>query len=154
LVELVNSQEVKMAGRALGAYIRERRIELGLSQEQLAERIGATKVQSDISRLERGRVSLPRPSVLMALAAALEVPVGNLLIASGWFDECRIVEPVVGQRIPQQPVVLETLSTLEKELLAIQDLERQSQARSRELMAAIRQLRVGLTPEFAQIAAD
>lgn len=68
----------------LGAVIRERRIELGLTQEELAERIGPTFRQSEVSRLERGRVALPRRRRLEAIAAALDLPVGELLAASGW----------------------------------------------------------------------
>src|SRR4028119_414126 len=70
----------------LGTYVRERRQDLGLSQEQLSVRVSATYGQSDISRLERGHVELPRLETLIQLSGALEVPVGNLLIASGWFN--------------------------------------------------------------------
>jgi transcriptional regulator with XRE-family HTH domain len=37
---------------SLGAFIRERRHQLGLSQEELAERIGNTMRQAEVSRLE------------------------------------------------------------------------------------------------------
>ena len=68
----------------LGAYIRERRLELGMTQEELANRAGDNLRQADISRLEHDRVSLPRRSRLDALAAALDVPVGAMLARSGW----------------------------------------------------------------------
>lgn len=70
--------------RTLGAVIRARRIELGLTQEALAERIAPHFRQSDVSRLERDCITLPRRERLEAIAAALEIPVGVLLAASGW----------------------------------------------------------------------
>jgi transcriptional regulator with XRE-family HTH domain len=71
----------------LGNFIRERRQELGLTQEQLAERIGDTVRQAEVSRLENNRISLPRRERLAAIAAALEVSLGELLIRTGWMDE-------------------------------------------------------------------
>ena len=71
----------------LGAFIRERRIELGLSQEDLAERIGPTVRRAEISRLERGNVVLPRRGRLERIAAALDVSLGTLLLYSEWLTE-------------------------------------------------------------------
>lgn len=51
----------------LGQFIRKRRVELGLTQEQLADRVGDTMRQSEMSRLERDRVSLPRRDRLESL---------------------------------------------------------------------------------------
>jgi transcriptional regulator with XRE-family HTH domain len=68
---------------SLGAVIRARRIALILTQEQLADRIGVR--QSDVSRPERGCVELPRRQRLEAIATALEMPVGELLLQSRWY---------------------------------------------------------------------
>ena len=71
----------------LGGTIRRRRLELGWTQEQLAARISAEGEwlnQSDVSRLERGRVGLPRRARLERIAAALGLPLGDLLAHSGW----------------------------------------------------------------------
>jgi transcriptional regulator with XRE-family HTH domain len=71
----------------LGATIRDRRRELGWSQEELAERVretGGRMRQSDVSRLEQGRVVLPHADRLGGIAAALGLPVGELLARSGW----------------------------------------------------------------------
>jgi transcriptional regulator with XRE-family HTH domain len=68
----------------LGAFIRRRRLELGLTQETLAEMIGGGVRQAEISRLEHDRVTLPRRQRLEQIAAALEVPLGELLVRSGW----------------------------------------------------------------------
>lgn len=71
----------------LGATIRRRRQELGWSQEVLADRVsalGGRMRQSDVSRLEHGRVGLPHPDRLERLATVLGMPVGELLARSGW----------------------------------------------------------------------
>ena len=73
-----------MVKNDLGNYIRERRQDLGLTQEELAARIGGSATQAEISRLERGSIALPRRNRLEALAAALEVTLGALLVHSGW----------------------------------------------------------------------
>jgi transcriptional regulator with XRE-family HTH domain len=74
--------------RTLGEAIRIRRQELGLSQEDLARRIAdhgdAAFRQSDVSRLERGKVTLPRRERLEHIAAVLGLSLGDLLARSGW----------------------------------------------------------------------
>ncbi|MFN8592591.1 MAG: helix-turn-helix domain-containing protein [Thermomicrobiales bacterium] len=73
---------------SLGTAIKARRLALGLSQEALAERVvkqgdGAFR-QSDVSRLERGKVALPHRDRLRHIAAALGISPGELLASSGW----------------------------------------------------------------------
>jgi transcriptional regulator with XRE-family HTH domain len=74
--------------RSLGSAIRERRRELGWTQEDLATRMvehGDTAFrQSDVSRLELGKVELPHRGRLCHLAAVLELSLGQLLTRSGW----------------------------------------------------------------------
>jgi transcriptional regulator with XRE-family HTH domain len=74
------------AQMTFGQVIRQRRVEMGLTQEALADRVGDNVRQADISRLERDYISMPRRSRLEALAQALEVSPGYLLMQSGWFD--------------------------------------------------------------------
>jgi transcriptional regulator with XRE-family HTH domain len=69
---------------SLGQLIRERRMDLGLTQEGLAERIGTTVRHSYVSRLERNQIGLPHRDRLEQIAAALELSLGELLVASGW----------------------------------------------------------------------
>jgi transcriptional regulator with XRE-family HTH domain len=78
----------------LGNYVRERRIDLGLTQEELADRIGGNTTQAEVSRLERGHIMLPRRDRLDALASALDVTLGSLLLNSGWLtpDERAVVD--------------------------------------------------------------
>lgn len=73
--------------RSLGDAIRLRRLELGMSQEELAERIGADVRQSDVSRLERGKILFPRLDRLHQISAALGMSIGALLIEAGWFTD-------------------------------------------------------------------
>jgi len=64
--------------------VQRRRLELGLTQEQLAERVGDGARQAEISRLEHDRIGLPRRHRLERLAAALDLSLGELLAGSGW----------------------------------------------------------------------
>ena len=70
--------------RNLGSAIRRRRLELGLSQTEVAERLGAEMQQSDISRIERGRARSPRPQLLMSLARVLDISIVDLMADAGW----------------------------------------------------------------------
>jgi transcriptional regulator with XRE-family HTH domain len=71
-----------MDGKALGQFIRARRLKRGLSQEALANLVDDSIRQTDISRLESGYVALPRQERLVRLAAALQVQPGVLLSLS------------------------------------------------------------------------
>ncbi|HEU5430483.1 MAG TPA: helix-turn-helix transcriptional regulator, partial [Thermomicrobiales bacterium] len=57
-------------GPSLGELVRDRRRDLHLTQEGLAERMGGNVHQGDISQIERGVVAYPRRERLAALAAA------------------------------------------------------------------------------------
>ena len=72
--------------RSLGTFIRERRQDLGLTQEDLAARVGGSVRQAEISRLESGRIALPRRERLEAIANALDISIGELLVRSGWMS--------------------------------------------------------------------
>lgn len=109
--------------RSLGEAIRLRRLELGMSQEELAERIGPDVRQSDVSRLERGKILFPRLERLNQIASALGISVGALLIEAGWFadDESQHVvaaEPVDRDvTVPilvadDEPISLEAIAAL------------------------------------------
>jgi transcriptional regulator with XRE-family HTH domain len=56
--------------------LRKVRLMQGLSQQDLAAKSGVTA--ANISRIETGETSQPRPSTLRKLAAALDVPVAEL----------------------------------------------------------------------------
>jgi transcriptional regulator with XRE-family HTH domain len=106
----------KPATMTFGQIIRQRRIELGLTQEALAERVGDNVRQADISRLERDYIALPRRGRLEALAHALDVSPGYLLMQSGWLhSEDASEERADGERgITPEPVIVQ--SVIEAEL--------------------------------------
>lgn len=85
---------------SLGALIRARRAALGLTQEALAERIDPNLRQSDISRLESDHIGLPRRQRLEAIAAALDLPLGELLSVSGWSRAGEFIAPRGGHPVP------------------------------------------------------
>ena len=90
--------------RTLGEAIRTRRRELGWSQEDLAERIDDGMRQADVSRLERGRVTLPRHQRLERIAAALGLSPGELLARSGWAGaEAAFAAPPSAEERPSSP---------------------------------------------------
>jgi transcriptional regulator with XRE-family HTH domain len=61
---------------SLGAVVREERKRRGWSQEGLAERAGIG--QNDVSRVETGKSKNPQEPTLLAIAQALETPLGVL----------------------------------------------------------------------------
>lgn len=70
----------------LGAYVRERRLAKGLSQDQLARNIGRT--QNYISRLENAGPDYPLPdgTTLAALASEFDTSTRHLLKIAGYED--------------------------------------------------------------------
>ena len=110
---------------SLGTFIRERRQDLGLTQDELADRIGGSVRQADISRLEANRVALPRRKRLEAIATALEVSLGEVLIRSGWMregDGPATAPPVNGSASHDDG---ESLSVARDDLAAVADMEEQ-----------------------------
>ena len=73
--------------QTLGEFVRECRETLGLTQEELAERIDQGARQSEVSRLENDRISLPRRARLEQLAVALEVSLGDLMVRTRWMSD-------------------------------------------------------------------
>jgi transcriptional regulator with XRE-family HTH domain len=76
---------------SLGQAVRKRRDALGLTQEELAERmsqLGDEFIrQSDISRIERGLVQMPRLNRLEILAQVLEMDLTSLFVSAGWLRD-------------------------------------------------------------------
>jgi transcriptional regulator with XRE-family HTH domain len=62
---------------AIGPRVRERRKELGFTQEQLASQTGVTL--SAVQRLEGGRITDPHYSTLLSIANALHTTVAELV---------------------------------------------------------------------------
>jgi CheY-like chemotaxis protein len=76
-----------------------------MSQEELAERIGPDVRQSDVSRLERGKVLFPRLERLNQIASALGLSIGVLLIEAGWFTEEETLQVTAPERRKTDPGV-------------------------------------------------
>lgn len=91
-----------MEEKQIGLFIRDRRLALGLTQQQLADRLGIT--DKAVSKWERG-VCYPDITLLRTLADALEVTVSELL--AGQRDEAA---PVPSELTD---VVLDTVSYAE-----------------------------------------
>ncbi len=91
------SPRANLADRHVGTRIRERRIMLGLSQQQLAVMIGVTYQQAH--KYERGlnRISAGR---LYDIAQVLNVPIS-------WFFENMEIEAATGEMNPRQRMCLE-----------------------------------------------
>jgi transcriptional regulator with XRE-family HTH domain len=74
-----------------GAYVRERRERLGLSQTDLADLVGIRK--GYMSQIESGKIGLPGADLRRRLAAALRVRHVDLLIAAGELTADEIPAP-------------------------------------------------------------
>lgn len=66
----------------LGDIISARRIELGFSQEQVAERVNMS--QEWVTKVERGRIKRPRIPSLIAIADTLNLNADDLVVAAGY----------------------------------------------------------------------
>ena len=86
----------------IGAFIRDRRLQLGMTQQQLADKLNVT--DKAVSKWERS-VSCPDITILRELADALEVSVTELL--AGEREQVTPVPPEV------EDVVLDTVSYAE-----------------------------------------
>jgi transcriptional regulator with XRE-family HTH domain len=95
--------------RSLGAVIKARRQELEWTQEELAERVIAhgddAFRQSDVSRLERGKVGRPHRDRLAHIAAVLGLSPGELLARSGWAGADRAFAAAAPAMLSDQPEV-------------------------------------------------
>jgi transcriptional regulator with XRE-family HTH domain len=101
----------RMETRGLGAFVRDRRRLLGLTQAELAERAGV--LQASVSDLERGRVALPGADARRRLAAALGVPHVDLLVAAGELTAEEAGRPVEDVTDPARAEILALLDRVE-----------------------------------------
>lgn len=91
--------------------IKEEREKMGLSQEELAKRIGYTN-KSSIAKVEAGQVDLPQ-SKIMAFANALHVTPSYLM---GWEDKQKEASPVIGEDLsPSDKKLMEILPKLNED---------------------------------------
>jgi transcriptional regulator with XRE-family HTH domain len=125
----------------LGVVIRRRRQELGWTQEELAERISTNDEyvrQSEISRIENGKIDLPRRERLIRLAEVLSLSLGELLARSGWAGaDLHFRQNDRVEAVPEDAPV-STVSSLLQTLLEHASVRRSSQSNSPESMSALR----------------
>jgi transcriptional regulator with XRE-family HTH domain len=111
----------KAMSPSLAIFIRERRQDLGLTQEQLGERVGDGVRQSEISRLEKGTVSMPHPDRLIALARALDVPFGELLLRTGLIEAYQRdqIDRLASQLLSENSAIHSAIEDLSKVLTVL-----------------------------------
>ncbi len=68
----------------LGRLIASRRDAIGMTQDELAARIGSR--QSYVSQLEQGKIGLPGVKRLSQISFALNISISELLMNSSWPD--------------------------------------------------------------------
>jgi transcriptional regulator with XRE-family HTH domain len=71
-------------GKTIADFVRDARAARGMTQEELADRLGMTPGYVGI--LETGKVGRPRVQTLRKLAAALDVPLQDLVATTGQID--------------------------------------------------------------------
>ena len=71
--------------KELGAFIKEKRLEKGLSIRKLAELADIS--HTEVKRIEDGLRKQTSPQVIRSIATALNVPYEELMAAAGYIDE-------------------------------------------------------------------
>lgn len=100
--------------QTLGQFMRANRLALGMTQEELAERVADGTRQSDISRIEKDLVEFPRRERMEAIAGALGVTLGDLLIATGWLEieHAAMIEQIKDDEEPDPNVLDDAMAVL------------------------------------------
>ena len=74
----------------VGIYIKEKRVEKGMSQRELA--IASNMSNAEISRIESGLRKQPSGDVLKNIASALHIPCEELFAAAGYIEATNIAK--------------------------------------------------------------
>lgn len=93
--EPIQDAVAPLKAEQFGQFVRDRRTTLGLTQQQLADRINAHHrvrlTQTRISTIEKGQSPyLPSPGVVAALARELRTSWGELMQAAGYVEEAEV----------------------------------------------------------------
>lgn len=116
---------------SLGDYVRRRRLDLSMSQQDLADRMvdhNAKVDQSDISKLEVPGTKLPRPPRMRALALALNVSIGRLYKEAGFPDHADIGAALAEDAPIYDATFEELIPFTDEELRRIRALKAELQA--------------------------
>ncbi len=106
----------------LAVAIAARREELGLTQEEVAQRMGATR--GSVGLLEQGQTRSPSIDTMIALSEALELPLVELLRRAKLLDDHREELDQVASTLACIPVAAEIINLLKQH----PDLARESLA--------------------------
>ena len=71
--------------KSLGEIIKDRRLDLNLTLDQLAQLIDSTK--SYLSRLENNRIERPNTDILKRLSKQLDISYNKLIMHSGYMEK-------------------------------------------------------------------
>lgn len=104
-----------------GKAVRTRRLQLGLSQAQVAERTNGRLVQSDVSKLENGTTGEPGISNAYAVARALETSIEDLVTRNLNAETMQPGRNAAGIAIPD-PIRLAMLAMEDRILAEMREL--------------------------------
>ena len=120
----------------LGEFMQKRRKELGLTQQELADRLGWTDT-GRVSRAEQGHSfrTFPKPDDLRNLARVLETTPESMLAALGYLDEAEVAR----DRTPDQ-----IFTMLADELRMTPDLNPEVREAGIDLLRHLKRLQDGI----------
>ena len=110
-----------MIDKRVGKRIKQRREQLGLTQEQFAERLGVAT--NYISTIERG-ASFPRYEKLVAIINALETSADaifcDVITCSSEYKSCMLLDEMRALPLEEQNRILEILDFLVQQSIRMQ----------------------------------
>lgn len=117
---------------ALGRILRERREQLGKTQEEVADAVGVT--QESVGKIELGKTRAPRPLTLQRLASFLRLDIADLYLALG-----RANDHASAQRLADADMDHDDEDPLlDAIMLDVRRLTPEGRRRARELVVMIR----------------
>lgn len=126
---------------SLGNYIREKRKEKDWSQRDLSAASGISN--AEISRLEAGKRKEPSPTVLKAIAKALNTPVDQILQEAGIIEEGKSTVNRVLEHVGSTPVSAITQSSYSSSssYISVEDLSEEEIADVKQYISFLKSKR-------------
>ena len=126
---------------SLGNYIREKRKEKDWSQRDLSAASGISN--AEISRLEDGKRKEPSPTVLKAIAKALNTPVDQILQEAGIIEEGKSTVNRVLEHVGSTPVSAITQSSYSSSssYISVEDLSEEEIADVKQYISFLKSKR-------------
>ncbi|WP_010498561.1 helix-turn-helix domain-containing protein [Paenibacillus elgii] len=82
-----------------GSFLKRKREERGYTLVQLADASGISIAQ--LSRLENGLRDTPKPETVKKLAHALEVPLVEMMVLAGYWDQEELLQPIEEDKVKE-----------------------------------------------------